>query len=34
MGRITLESNALNDYLPKMCFELALPLLDFGKVMH
>ena len=27
--------NALNyHYLPKMCIELALPLLDFVKVMH
>ena len=35
MGRITLESNALNyHYLPKMCIELPLPLLDFEKVMH
>ena len=35
MGRITLESNALNyHYLPKMCIELPLPLLDFVKVMH
>ena len=35
MGRITLESNALNyHYLPKMSTELALPLLDFEKVMH
>ena len=42
MGRITLESNVLNwHYLPKVCIELALPLLDFGielalfkKVMH
>ena len=29
------ESNALNKhYLPKMCIELALALLDFEKVMH
>ena len=35
MGRITLKSNALNyHYLSKMCIELALPLLDFEKVMH
>ena len=35
MGRITLESNALNlHYLSKMCIELALALLDFEKVMH
>ena len=35
MGRITLESNAFNyHYLPKMCIELPLPLLDFVKVMH
>ena len=35
MGRITLESNALNyHYLPKMCIELPLPLLNFVKVMH
>ena len=35
MGRITLENNALNwHYLQKMCIELALPLLDFEKVMH
>ena len=35
MGEITLESNALNlHYLPKMCIELALPLLDFEKVKH
>ena len=36
MGRITLESNALNNYyyLPEMCIELALPLLDFEKVIH
>ena len=33
MGRIILESNALNYYhLPKMCIEYA--LLDFEKVMH
>ena len=32
MGRITLESNALNKhYLPKMCIELALPSLDLKK---
>ena len=32
---ITLESYALNQhYLPKMCIELALPLLDFEKVMY
>ena len=35
MGQITYESNALNEhYLPKMCIELTLPLLDFEKVMH
>ena len=35
MGRFTLKSNALNKhYLPKTCIELALPLLDFEKVMH
>ena len=35
MGRIALENNALNkNYLPKLCIELALPLLDFEKVMH
>ena len=35
MGRITLESNALNYlYLPKTCIELAFALLDFVKVMH
>ena len=35
MGRITLKSNALNwHYLPKISIELALPLLDFEKVMH
>ena len=35
MGRITSKSNALNyHYLPKMSIELALPLLDFEKIMH
>ena len=38
MGRITLESNALNEhYLPKMCIELALfkkVMQNFEKVMH
>ena len=35
MGRINLKSNALNQhYLPKLCIELALPLLNFEKVMH
>ena len=35
MGRITLESNELDyHYLPKVCIEFALPLLDFVKVMH
>ena len=35
MGRITLKSNALNKhYLTKMSIELALPLLDFEKVIN
>ena len=35
MGQITLENNALDyRYLPKMCIELAQPLLDFVKVIH
>ena len=35
MGQITLEYNALNKhYLPKMCIELPLPVLDFEKIFY